>query len=50
MGDVDYCDNLVIMTSDIISKNLSTLSIEYLAQRTEKGIVIDAMDKEKLYT
>lgn len=48
MGDVDYCDNLVIMTSDIISKNLSTLSIEYLAQRTEKGLVIDAMDKEKV--
>ena len=48
MGDVDYCDNLVIMTSDIISKNLSTLSIEYLAQRTENGIEIDKMDKEKV--
>ena len=48
MGDVDYCDNLVIMTSEIISKNLSTLSIEYLAQRTENGIEIDKMDKEKV--
>ena len=36
-----YCDNLVVLTKDIIQRNFNDLEITYLAQRTQKGVVID---------
>jgi hypothetical protein len=36
-----YCDNLVVLTKDIIERNFNDLEITYLAQRTQKGVVID---------
>ena len=33
-----YCDNLIILTSDIIQKYFTDLEIEYLFQRTKNGI------------
>jgi len=34
----NYCDNLIILTSDIIQKYFTDLEIEYLFQRTKNGI------------
>ena len=48
MADLNYCDDLIIMTSNTISEKLSSIEIDYLSQRTEKGNVIDKMDSEKL--
>ena len=36
-----YCDNLVVLTKDIIARNFNDLEITYLAQRTQKGVIID---------
>ena len=36
------------MTSDVISKKLTAMEIEYLQQRTEKGLVIDKMTNDKI--
>jgi hypothetical protein len=33
-----YCKNLVILTSDVISRYLSETELEYLKQRMEGGI------------
>ena len=46
--DKQYCDNLVVLTKDIIDRNFNDLEITYLAQRTQKGIVIDKETSEKV--
>lgn len=48
MSDLQFCNNLVIMTSDVISDKLNAMDIEYLQQRTEKGIVVDNMTTDKV--
>jgi len=44
----DYCNNLTIISSDNIAKNLSSTEIDFLEQRLEKGIPIDKMSKDKI--
>jgi len=44
----DYCNKLVILTSNIISDRLSDLEIEYLNQRTKAGMVIDEMTTDNV--
>ena len=48
IGDINFCNDLVIMTSDVISNKLTAMDIEYLKQRTEKGVVIDDMTTDKV--
>tara|TARA_B100000035_G_scaffold314676_1_gene331756 strand:+ start:980 stop:2224 length:1245 start_codon:yes stop_codon:yes gene_type:complete len=44
----DYCNNLTIISSDKIAKNLSSSQVHYLEQRLEKGIPIDKMTDDKI--
>lgn len=44
----DYCDKLIILTSKIFASHLTNIELAYLAQRTEKGVVIDKMTKDKI--
>jgi hypothetical protein len=44
----DYCDNLVVLTKDIIERNFNDLEITYLAQRTQMGQIIDKEASEKV--
>jgi len=44
----EYCNKLVILTSKVIQKYLNDMDISYLAQRTEKGIEINKMDKANI--
>ena len=48
LGDVKYCNNLVILTSRIIEENLNDLDVEYLAQHIKDGNVVDEMSKDKV--
>ena len=41
----DYCDKLVILTSDIVKKFMTTKNIEYLSHRVENGVPIDELKK-----
>ena len=43
-----YCNNLVILTSQIISKNISSKEINYLKQRMKSGQVINEMNKDSV--
>ena len=43
----EYCDKLIILTSNIISNNFSNLQIKYLAQRIKNGIYIDEQIEDK---
>jgi hypothetical protein len=48
MLDLNYCDNMVIMTSDNFMKKFSSLEIDYLSKRTENGIEVDKMESDKI--
>lgn len=39
----EYCNKLIIMTSDIIKKYFNEKEIQYLAQRTKNGIPVEKM-------
>ena len=43
----DYCDKLVILTSDIIQRNFTDLEITYLAQRIKNGEEVNEEAKDK---
>ena len=43
----DYCNKLIVLTSQIFDEYLDSQEIEYLAQRTHLGQVIDKMAKGK---
>jgi len=46
--DEKYCNDLVVLTSDIIQKNFDELELTYLAQRTKHGEVIDLEEKARV--
>ena len=48
LSDPKYCDELIVITSDIVSKYFNELEIQYLEQRTKEGIEINDMTKEKV--
>lgn len=45
----DYCNKLVVLTSKIFEDYLDSQEIEYLAQHTHLGKVVDKMAHEKVY-
>ena len=44
----EYCDKLVILTSDVIAEKLDDLEITYLAQKLEKGKQVDKKKTENV--
>ena len=44
----EYCDKLVILTSDIIQRYFTDLEITYLAQRIKNGIEVNEETKDKV--
>lgn len=48
LAKLDYCNNLVVMTADIIAKKLNESDIRYLAQRIKDGVEINEMVNEKV--
>jgi serine kinase of HPr protein (carbohydrate metabolism regulator) len=48
LADMNYCDNLVILTSDAIDKNLDHLDVYFLSQRLKGGIETNEMSREKI--
>ena len=50
LKDPQYCDNLVIMTSEVMSKNLNNKEITFLAQKIKDGVEINELtDDNVLY-
>jgi hypothetical protein len=44
----EYCDKLVILTSDIIQRYFTDMEIAYLAQRVKNGVEINETEKDKI--
>jgi hypothetical protein len=47
LSDKDYCDKLVIITSDILQRYLNEQQITYLEQRVKDGVEVNAINNEK---
>lgn len=48
LSEKQYCDKLVILTSDIIQKYFNDVEITYLAQRIKDGVEVNDLKKEKV--
>ena len=48
LSNKEYCDKLVIITSDIIQKYFNDMEITYLAQRIKSGEEVNELSKEKV--
>ena len=46
--DKDYCDNLVILTSDIIERYFTELEITYLSHRIKNGVEVNEESKDNV--
>ena len=46
--DKEYCDNLVVLTSDIIQKYFNDLEVTYLEQRVKGGIDVNELKKDNI--
>jgi len=44
----EYCDKLVILTSDIVQRYFTDMEITYLAQRIKNGVEVNEIDKDKV--
>jgi hypothetical protein len=48
LSSKEYCDNLVVITSDIIKNYFNDLQITYLAQRVKNGEEVNELSKENV--
>ena len=48
LSEKEYCNKLVILTSDIIKKYFNDIEITYLAQRVKDGLVVNDLTKENV--
>lgn len=48
LSNKEYCDKLVVITSDIIQKYFNDLEITYLAQRIKNGEEVNELSKENV--
>ena len=48
LKDPKYCNNLVIMTSDVMSKNLSNKEVSYLSQKMKDGVEINEVAEDNV--
>jgi len=48
LSEKEYCDKLIVITSDIIQQHLSDAEITYLAQRVKNGVEVNEVKDEKV--
>jgi hypothetical protein len=48
LSEKEYCDKLVVLTSDIIKKYFNDIEITYLAQRVKNGLDVNELKKESI--
>lgn len=46
--NTEYCNDLILVTSDIIDKHFTELEVKYIAQRMRDGVSVDEMTSQKL--
>ena len=46
LSKTEYCDKLIVLTSEIINKYFTDLEVEYISQRTENKVEINKKEKQ----
>ena len=50
LSNKDYCNKLVVLTSDIIKANFNELEVTYLEQRIKNGLEINDLTTDTTYS
>ena len=48
LSEKDYCDKLVVLTSDIIDRYFNDMEVSFLAQRIKEGVEVNEIKKENI--
>lgn len=48
LTEKEYCDNLIVLTSDIIKRYFTDLEVTYLEQRIKNGLEINELTKDNI--
>jgi hypothetical protein len=48
LHEKEYCDKLVVLTSDIVERYFTDMEITYLAQRIKDGVDVNEVKKDKM--
>ena len=48
LTEKEYCDNLIVLTSDVIKKYFTDLEVTYLEQRVKKGLEVNELTKDNI--
>lgn len=48
LTEKEYCDNLIVLTSDIIKKYFTDLEVTYLEQRVKKGLEVNELTQDNI--
>jgi hypothetical protein len=48
LSEKEYCDDLVVLTSDIVQRYFNDIEITYLAQRIKDGLQVNELKKENV--
>lgn len=48
LKDSKYCDDLVIMTSDVLAQNLNNQEITYLSQKIKDGVEVNELTEDNI--
>ena len=48
LSEKEYCDKLVVLTSDIIQRYFNDMEVTYLAQRIQNGVEVNKLNKDDL--
>ena len=48
LTEKEYCDNLIVLTSDIVKRYFTDLEVTYLEQRIKKGLEVNELTKDNI--
>ena len=48
LKDEKYCDDLIIVTSDVLNKYLTKMDVQYLATKMKRGVEVNEMSSDNL--
>lgn len=48
LKDEKYCDDLIIVTSDVLNKYLTKMDVQYLATKMKRGVEVNEMSNDNL--
>lgn len=48
LSEKAYCDNLVVLTTDILERYFNNVQIDYLGQRVKNGVEVNEMETKQV--